>query len=147
MIESQRREYLEAMGLPVWVSKFAPPAAVYIHIGPGSGSTLLLCREAGERSGRIASDISRYLGGDPAWAWPAGDSDPSATTLDGAIDQHLFTRLVILGSNLAGSLFENTQPEVMGSARVLVSADLDELAVSGEARHALWTGLSEAVPG
>lgn len=62
MIEAQRRAYLEAMDISVWLGKPAETDRNRIIIGPGSGSTLLLCRDPGESATPLASDICRYLG-------------------------------------------------------------------------------------
>lgn len=144
MIETQRRAYLEAMDIHVWVQKSATGDSPRLSIGPGSGSTLLICRDAGERSVAIAADICRFLGGDPVWAWPDSEQDPQNPSVKQAVDQQLFTRVVIFGVKLAERMFTAGVPAVLSSARILISADLDELALSGVARKALWTKLSDS---
>ena len=43
MIESQRRAYLDAMGLDVWSIKPPQPEFDRLIFQPGEGSTLLIC--------------------------------------------------------------------------------------------------------
>jgi hypothetical protein len=145
MIETQRRAYLEAMGIGVWINKPAPPDAARWLVGPGSGSTLLLCRSPEESGTRLAADIGRSLGGDPVWAWPDPESNQENPSLEDTIEQYLFTQVVLFGTTLAGQAFNGKIPGILGSARVQVTADLDELAVDGMARRHLWQFLSGAL--
>jgi hypothetical protein len=146
MIEAQRRAYLEAMGIGVWIIKPAAPDADRWVVGPGSGSTLLLCRTAEESGTRLAADIGRSLGGDPVWAWPDPEGGRECPSLKDTIEQYLFTQVVLFGHALAGQAFKGSVPEVLGSANLQVTADLDELAVDGMARRKLWQCLSGALP-
>lgn len=138
MTETQRRAYLEAIGIGVWVSNAAARDPDRWIVGAGSGCTLLLCRTAEESGSMLAADIGRSLGGDPAWAWPDPDSGPDCPSLRELIDQHLFTRVLLFGGTLAGQVFKGSTPEVEGTASVLVTSSLDELAVDGKARRELW---------
>lgn len=138
MIEIQRRAYLEAMGIGVWINKSAAPDADRWVVGPGSGSTLLLCRTAEESGTRLAADIGRSLGGDPVWAWPDPEGRQEHPTLKDTIEQYRFTQVLLFGPALAGRVFKGSVPEVLGSTSVQVTADLDELAVDGVARRKLW---------
>lgn len=138
MIEIQRRAYLEAMGIGVWINKSAAPDADRWVVGPGSGSTLLLCRTAEESGTRLAADIGRSLGGDPVWAWPDPEGRQEHPSLKDTIEQYLFTQVLLFGPALAGRVFKGSVPEALGSASVQVTADLDELAVDGVARRKLW---------
>lgn len=142
MIEAQRQAYLEAMGIEVWISKPAAPDADRWVVGPGSGSTLLLCRTAQESAGRIAADIGRSLGGDPVWAWPDAEGGQEYPSLEDTIERYLFTQVLLFGHALAGRTFKGSVPAVLGAASVQVTADLDELAVNGMARRKLWQCLS-----
>jgi hypothetical protein len=144
MMEAQRRAYLEAMGIGVWVNKPAAPDADRWVVGPGSGSTLLLCRTAEESGTRLAADIGRSLGGDPVWAWPDPEGRQEYPSLKDTIEQYLFTQAVLFGRALAGQTFKDGVPEVLGSASLQVTADMDELAVDGMARRKLWQCLSGA---
>jgi hypothetical protein len=146
MIEAQRRAYLEAMGIGVWVNKPAAPDAARWLVGPGSGSTLLLCRSPEESGTRLAADIGRSLGGNPVWAWPDPDSSQEHPSLEDTIEQYLFTQVVLFGTALAGLAFNGKVPGIVGSAKVQVTADLDELAVDGMARRYLWQCLAGALP-
>ncbi len=147
MIEAQRRAYLDAMGVEVWVKKPAAPDTDRWVVGPGSGSTLLLCRTARESATRLAADIGRSLGGDPVWAWPDPDLSEECPSLKDTIEQHLFTQVLLFGESLAGQIFKGSTPEVFGSASLQVTANLDELAVDGKARRMLWRCLSRALAG
>lgn len=143
MNESRRRAYLDAMGLDVWLMKPAEAEQNRLMISRGEGSTLLICNSAGESSTRLAGDIARTLGGDPVWAWPDPDGRQECPTLEQAVSQFLFTRVVLFGSSLEQSLFDAQVQEVLASAGVLVTAGLDELAASGSARQKLWKRILE----
>ena len=146
MMEAQRRAYLEAMEIGVWIAKPAAPDVARWVVGPGSGSTLLLCRSPEESGTPLAADIGRSLGGDPVWAWPDPEGGPEYPSLEGTIEQYLFTRVLLFGKALAGQSFQGKVPGIVGSASVKVTADMDELAVDGMARRNLWRCLSEALP-
>lgn len=142
MIEAQRRAYLEAMGIGVWINKPVGPDADRWLVGPGSGSTLLLCRTVQESATRLAADIGRSLGGDPVWAWPDPEGRQEFPSLRDAVEQHLFTQVLLFGQVLAGQIFKGKVPEVLASASVQVTTNLDELAADGLARRKLWQCLS-----
>ena len=146
MIEFQRRAYLEAMGFSVWLCKPVAPDLDRLVIGPGSGGTLLLCRDAGESATRVSADICRYLADGPAWAWPDPAGSPQFPSLQEAIAQGLFTRVLIFGRALGSQLFKSQVPEIIGSAPILVAPDLDQLAASAHARRDLWLLLSDKRP-
>jgi hypothetical protein len=179
MNESQRLQYLDAMGIEVWISKQqaaarAVQAAIAevaespqpvpsnrkpqthstpIHdlvfdIGPGSGQTLLLCGQREEASSQLASDIARCLDEAPVWGWQA-QSKPSMVaaatgsgaaglSLDCAIKERLFTRVLVFA---AGSAAKQGSSEVLGSARVIYAPPLNVLAKSPEHKRSLWQQL------
>jgi hypothetical protein len=141
MTEAQRQAYLEAMGINVWVGKPATAGPDRLVVGPGSGSTLLLCRVAEESATRLAADIGRCLR-DPVWSWPDPEGNPEYPSLQETIEQHLFTRVLLFGATLAKRAIKGPLPDILGSASLKVTADLDELAVSGRARRELWQYLS-----
>ncbi len=143
MMEAQRRAYLEAMDIEVWVSKPATTLQDHLVIGPGSGSTLLVCRDGLEASTALAADICRYLGDKPVWAWPDPDGGQDHPTLKQAVDLGLYIRIVFLGQCIAGQMFKGAVPELLVSARIIVAPDLDQLTVSAEFRKKLWQLLSE----
>lgn len=138
MIESQRRAYLEAMDINVWVGKPVPPDRDRLVIGPGSGGTLLLCRGADESATRLAADVSRFLGDDPVWAWPDPDGGQERPSLKNAIDSYLFTRIVVFGQSVAEKLFRGRVPRAQGSARIILAPALNILETSAGARRELW---------
>ena len=144
MIEAQRRAYLEAMDISVWAGKPAETDRNRIIIGPGSGSTLLLCRDPGESATPLASDICRYLGESPVWAWADPEGSSEHPTLESAVDKHLFTRVLLFGETLAMQVFKAKVPQILGSACVVVTSDLNELAASAGARKKLWRQLGPA---
>ena len=142
MIESQRRAYLEAMDINVWLGK---PAAVdqdRLVIGPGSSSTLLMCHAADESATQLAADISRFLADGPVWAWPDPEGSQQCPSLKNAIDKYLFTRVVVLGQTLAAQLFSGQPPQILGSAKIVVARGLNVLEASADARRELWHKLS-----
>lgn len=137
MIENRQHAYLEAMGFDVWVARPPPPDWSRLEIGPGEGSTLLVCESQDACSTPLAVDIVRAVGGEPAWAWP--DPDPAnGTKLEDAIESRLFTRLVVFGEELARKMFGGDIPTILVSSSISVSPGLDELAVRGNAKQALW---------
>ena len=106
----------------------------------------MLCRAAEESGTRLAADIGRSLGGDPVWAWPDPEGRQEYPSLKDTIEQYLFTQVLLFGHALASQAFKGSVPDVLGSASVQVTADLDELAADGMARRKLWQCLSGALP-
>lgn len=155
MIEARRRAYLEAMGFEVWVAKAAAPHATarvaasvaspagLIRVGPGQGSTLLVCATAADTAGKFAADVVRALGGDPAWAWPDRADAGGGVALEEAIGARLFTRVFVFGDEAARWLFAGEIPQVIASAAVTVVDSLEVLAVRGAAKQALWRRLQD----
>ncbi|MEJ2384709.1 MAG: hypothetical protein P8Y54_09965 [Xanthomonadales bacterium] len=138
MTEARRRAYLEAMGFDIWVAKPPGPGPVRLVVGPGAGGDLLICAAPDASSGKLAADIARALGDDPVWAWPDPEGDLACPTVDEAVADRLFTRLLVFGEELARDLFGPESPEVLGSAAVRVAPAMDELAVRGNAKQAFW---------
>ena len=143
MTEARRRAYLEALGFDVWVMK--PPAPQWDRLvtGAGQGSVLLVCATSAEVASALSTDIARALGGDPVWAWPDPEGNPDTPCLEDAVRDRLFTRVIVFGADLAGRLFGGPAPEVLLSASVSIAGSLDELAVRGSAKRALWALLSQ----
>lgn len=141
-MESRRRAYLEAMGLDVWAIKPPPPQLDRLVLQPGNGQTLLLCQEPEETVQRIAADIARALDQDVVWAWPDPEGQAENASLEEAIGQHLFTRVVVFGANLANRVCKGELPRTIGSASILVTMTVNELAVRGSAKQAFWEQLS-----
>jgi len=142
MIESQRRAYLEAMDINVWLGKSAAADQVGLVIGPGSGSTLLLCHVADESATRLAADISRFLADGPVWGWSDPEGQGQCPSLESAIGTYLFTRVVVFGQSLAAQLFSGPLPQILGSARIIVARGMNVLEASADARRELWHKLS-----
>jgi hypothetical protein len=142
VIESQRRAYLDAMGLDVWSIKPPEPEFDRLLIQPGEGSTLLICDAPEATATRIAGDIARTLAGKVVWAWPNPAGSTQSPTLEQAVGQYLFTRVVVFGDRLARQVFRGDAPLVTGTARITVSDGLDELAVRGNAKQVFWKQLS-----
>jgi DNA polymerase III psi subunit len=138
MTEARRRAYLEAMGFDVWLQR--PPAAERdrLIVGPGGGSTLMVCAQAEETSGKLAGDIVRAIGGDPTWAWPESEGDAAGVRLPDAVEERLFTRIVIFGQPLANRLLGGDPPATLSSAVIGVAPGLAELADSPAAKRAFW---------
>lgn len=157
MTPVRRQAYLKAMGIDVWIPRSAPAGSreslpletgtgettreLQIFVGPGSGSTMLLCASAAEAATELASDIARSLEGEPVWAWLAsGDSTPGVS-LPLAIEEHLFTRVLVFGLEplaRAGS----GKNRIVGSAELVWTDPIPGLAESGAARQRLWQQLS-----
>jgi hypothetical protein len=138
MTEARRRAYLEAMGYDVWVARPPGPGPLRLVLGPGAGGDLLVCASPDESGSKLAADIARALGDDPAWAWPDPDGANGGPTVEEAVADRLFTQLVVFGGELARALFGHEAPDVLGSAAVRVAPALDELAVRGAAKRAFW---------
>lgn len=147
MNEARRRAYLQAMGYDVWLARAAGGSGgqPVLAVGPGRGSTLLVCADAAGSVTKFAADLARALGGDPAWAWP--DSGGAGRTLQEAAAEGLFTRIVVFGDALASQLFGPEPPPQLGAAAVSCVPALDELADSGPAKRALWRRLRRPADG
>lgn len=143
MIEARRRAYLEAMGFDVWLARPADPQWDRLLVSPGQGSTLFVCAGPDESESDISGDLSRAVGGDPAWAWPDPEGHPDNPRLEDAVRDRLFTRVIVFGESLAVRLFGAAPPDVLLSAAVNVSSDLGELATRGDAKRALWRLLGQ----
>lgn len=142
MIDPQRQAYLEAMGFDVWMAKPSAPERDRLLVGSGQGSTLLVSESSPERNPLLAGDVARAVGGDPVWAWSDPEGHAENPRLAEAVEQRLFTRLVVFGDSLAARLMGKDRPAVLGSAAVLVCEPLEDLAVSGTAKKRLWTALA-----
>ena len=141
MIESRRRAYLDAIGLDVWSIKPPEPEFDHLLFQPGEGSTLLICDAPEATATRIAGDIARVLAGDAVWAWPDPSASPESPSLEQAVGQYLFTRVVLFGPGLGRQMFRGEVPLVVGSAGITVTESLDELAVRGNAKRIFWQQL------
>lgn len=145
MTESQRLAYLEALDIPVWVPRGqARPPAVdpgpgCVRLGPGTGSTILICARPEQSSGSLASDIARSLAPPPVWAWP--DESGDGMTVADAVQESLCTGLIVFGRALAERLLGSEMSDRVGPARVLIADDLEVLAGSAGARRELWRKL------
>jgi len=141
MSEPLRRAYLEAMGLDVWVARPPRPQRDRLLVCPGQGSTLLICQSAEESVTKLAGDIARALGQQLVWAWPDEAGMPDSPTVEQAVVQQLFTRIIVFGPALANQLFKGDIPQVLVSSMVSVTSGLDELAVNGTVKQAFWISL------
>ena len=138
MSETRRRDYLEALGIDVWISRPAAPAQDRLLIGPGDGSVLLVCESPEACSGKLAGDIVRALGVEAVWAWLDPNGGPDSEKLDEAIAARLLTRVIVFGTAPAMLIFGANLPSVQGSAAITTCSSLDELAVSGSKKQSLW---------
>ena len=146
MIEAQRRAYLEALGLDVWVTR--PPAREggSLAVSGGRGSTLLVCAASADCLTDIAADVARALGGDPVWAWLDPRPEEGGERLEHVITQRLITRVLLLGAATERSLFQGSAPAIVGTATVSVAPALDDLAASASVRKSFWQLLSQPRP-
>jgi hypothetical protein len=138
-MDSLQAQYLENMGVPVWLSRdrerpVAAPACL-LALGPGSGSRLFVCGSTKEQSGRLAADLARALPEPPVWAWPVEEQGVGVAQV---VEDRLFTSLVVFGQDLAQAVIGNPVPELLASARVVVLPALGELATSAQARRKCW---------
>ena len=139
--EPRRRAYLEALGLDVWLPKAAAPGPARLVVS-GDGCTLLVCASPQESASRLAGDIGRALGDDVAWAWPDPGDGTESLDLAEAVEEQLFTGVLLFGQEVENRLFAASAPKVIGSARVLRAPGLQDLEVRGTAKQALWRLLS-----
>ena len=164
MDTARRHEYLEAVGIDVWIPQLqhsadlastelmtgatravAHPAAIDLSkgivIGPGTGDLLLLCASSGEAASALAADIARSLDCEPVWSWPAPADFATGLSLEQAITERLFTRVVIFGREMPGS-GNDPAARVLCSARLLRVESIPELTGKASARRNLWSELS-----
>lgn len=166
---ARRNEYLKALGIEVWVARQASVAprdsldktstvqesqaprpiiapteasdtALRIVIGPGEGNTLFLCGKSADAATPLAADIARSLDCEPVWSWPQQDESAPGLSLQQAIEERLFTRVLVFGPDLVASPREHLSM-VIGSARLICSEAIPVLSQSGAARRALWLDL------
>lgn len=141
MIESRRRAYLDAMGFDIWSVKPPEPEPDRLVLQPGDGDTLLVCEGPDVTASRFAGDLARVLEGKTVWSWPDCEGRSDSPSLEGAVEQFLFTRVVFFGEKLVRNLFKGKVPAVVGSARIIIAPDIEELAVRGTAKFAFWNQL------
>jgi hypothetical protein len=113
-----------------------------VVLGPGAGSTLLLCGKPGEAATALAADIARSLGSEPVWSWLAQDEAAPGVPLEQAIEERLFTRVLVFGRDLFAPAADPAV-QVIGSARLIRVESIPVLVQSGAARRALWLALNE----
>jgi len=142
MIESRRRAYLEAMGFDIWFARPLESVSNRLVLQAGDGDTLLICEQPDLTATRFAADVARALAGKVVWAWPDPECRQDNPSLEEAVGQYLFTSVVLFGRELHRLMFKEGTPPVVGSARILVTDGLEELAVRGNAKLAFWNQLS-----
>ena len=144
MNDAARLEWLEAMGIDVWVERDRPADTkpgppLTLKVCPGRGSTLLVCGHGSDTASTLAADIVRALGGDPVWSWPQAESPAEGESLESSVRERLFTAVIVFGQSLAETLFGGHVPETIESARVVCCASLPELSHDADARRQLWS--------
>jgi hypothetical protein len=163
---AHQNEYLEALGIDVWVPRTAlstehtddttaehikesgvrVPASgcnnviARIVLGPGKSSTLFLCGQSADAATPIAADIARSLDCEPVWSWPGQDDAENAMPLKQAIGEGLFTRVLIFGADLLPQ-DDSQDDEIMASARILRTETIRVLTENARARQQLWSQL------
>ncbi len=141
-------EYLEALGIDIWLPRMDDESQVHdsvdqgFLIGPGSGSMLMLCAHSSEAATPLAADIARSLDCEPVWGWPAQEDDSTGVPLEQAIEERLITRVLVLGSQLV-DLKAVSSSQVISSAKVASSESITVLLKNAGARKALWSVLSD----
>jgi len=171
MTVSTQHEYLQALGIEVWIPRFRnepvssleaeanllPGTSQTVYpdtatanegqtgkiftVGPGEGNILLLCGHSSEAATPLAADIARALDSEPVWAWPVEQDTSAALSLEQAIEERLFTRVVVFGNQVAG-LSGAKEARVIFSARVICAESIPVLVKNHQARKALWLELS-----
>ncbi len=122
-------------------------ASVLLHsfvIGPGSGSTLLLCNRPEDAALPLANDIARCLVEAPVWGWLRQEiggpgKKETGLSLERAIDERLFTRVLLFCGDATAS--QAGKVEVFSSARIIYAPPLAELARDPEQKRSLWMQL------
>lgn len=110
--------------------------ALGLSIGPGQGSCLFLCGSEDDTTTKLASDLARLPGGAPVWAQTALSGEGVA--LDAAVEERLFTSVVIFGQAQALLALGGAAPEQCGAARIVVVPELKRLAADPAARKSCW---------
>ena len=147
MTAPHHHEYLEALGIDIWIPRLVEENQVHDEvgqdflIGPGHGSMLLLCGHSSEAATLVAADIARCLDCEPIWGWPAEEGDPKSVPLELAIEERLITRVFVLGGQLV-DLKALSGSQVISSAKIVCSESIPVLLKDAEARKALWSALS-----
>ena len=143
MIGGRQQAYLEAMGIPLWESRFADQQQAPViadvqglKLGPGNGGILLICAADTEAASKLSNDISRSLGSVPVWAWP--DSNATAISPADAVEENLFTTVAIFGQELASQFFGSVMPTRLKSASLVLLPAMHLLEQHAEARLELW---------
>ena len=134
--------YLDALGIPVWKQRAGKAKIDLLHLGPGSGSTLMVCEHAQATATAIAADISRFVGADAAWAWPLEENSETGgrpgMDLTGIIEQNLITTVLVFGEAFSLQLMRGFDGASSGSARFIQLDDFDRLKQSAKSRRQLW---------
>ena len=166
MALARRHAYLQALGIDPWVLRVIPasakdaqveciagneqPVSPYqgLQIGPGDGDILLICHSPAEAATKLAGDIARCLDSEPVWGWIMPADMGPGLSLHQAIQQRLFTRVLVFGKQLgnlatdtAGEFSGQANAEVIASARILYTTSIPELEGSPAAKKALWSEL------
>lgn len=147
MIEPRKQAYLEAMGFDVWVAKPPAPEPDRLVVGPGQGSTLLVCANPEQCASRLGADIVRAIGGDPVWAWPDPEGTPDSPRLEDVVQDNLYTRVFVFGAKTSERLSGRAAPGIIASATVSVIPDMDELATRGTVKQEFWGLLKQDLTG
>lgn len=152
MMDARKLAYLDAMGIDVWLPPRGPVSpqdvadtAPLITVEDGDGSILCIAGTREEAKLKLAADISRAMTSPPVWAWPVPESGApgGSITIDGAVADRLFTRVLVFGSALAEELFESGAPGIIGAARVHVVPGLQSLGGDRQAKRTLWQMMCE----
>ena len=155
MIDQTRLDYLDAMGIEVWVPRDDEPdqpAAEQIKsvqvFAPASGrdsDILCVVDNPSQAALQLAVDIGRAMRTEPHWTWPddgkADDANP--TPLDDVLRDRLATQVLVFGSALAAMLLGEPPPDCIRAARIHVVPSLEELAGDRDAKRILWALMRE----
>lgn len=155
-MDARRLAYLDAMEIDVWVPRgsqlaesprdeVADIGGPLLVLGDGDGDILCVAGSAREAHLRLATDIGGAMREMPVWSWPRSAKEDAALSMsvDDAVADRLFTRVLVFGEDLSETLFDGLAPDSVGTARVHVVPGLDQLANDRAAKRILWALMLE----
>lgn len=148
-MDARRLAYLDALGIDVWVPREVRESAEVggpaLVLGAGDGDVLCVVASDEEGGLDLVRDIGRAMRSTPVWAWPAGAPGfgAEAVSLEEAVADRLFTRMLVFGEGVASALFGSRRPDYLGTARVHFVPGVARLGSDREAKRVLWALMQE----
>lgn len=147
-MDATRLAYLDALGIDVWVPREPRAPAEpereaggpVLVLGTGDGDILCVVASPEEAGLDLVGDIGRAMRSAPVWAWPAGAPGfgAEAVSLEEAVADRLFTRMLVFGEGVASVLFGARRPDSLGTAGVHFVPGVARLGTDREAKRILW---------